>query len=216
MTNARHQISFPRTRASSTPPTCAVLDGGAPDSKQMGQPRRPLSASSGERCGQNFHRPVVVPSGVLSWVNHYQSKSNCHEIPLLHPTMFVSRHSAWLQHFANGCLRWRKIYGRPSQRPCCTISRAHRSALVTNGCEAKLTRHLARWSRSCSPIKAGASSAISCATASKRGGPKQSAPANARRPMSSAASSFSYRFTNSPRHSATSPSSQTIGAPTSG
>jgi hypothetical protein len=189
-------VSFPRAWASSTPPTCAVLDGRAPKAKQMGQPGRLLSGVGG-RAGQNFH-PVVVPSGVLSWANHYQSIANCHEIPLLHPTMFVIRHSAWLQHLANGCLRWRKIYGRPSQRPRCTTSQAHPSALVTNGCEAKLTRLLARWSRSCNPIKAGALSAISCATASSRGGPKQSAPANAAQPMSSAASSCSYRFTNDP------------------
>jgi hypothetical protein len=200
-----------------------ATDGRAPE--QMGQPGRPLSDRSGERGQKNPQvqkhaatnetqaatntknriASFVAESSIgrtqleyLSWVNHYQSKANCHEIPLLYPTMFVSRHSAWLQHLANGCPHWRKISGQPSPRPRCTISRAHRSALVTNGCEAKLTRRLARWSRSCNPIKAGASSAISCATASNRGGSKRSAPANARRPMSSAASSCSFRFRNNP------------------
>jgi hypothetical protein len=52
MTNARHQISFPRAWASLTPPTCAVLDGRAPELEQMGQPGRPLSRSRGS-CAQN-------------------------------------------------------------------------------------------------------------------------------------------------------------------
>jgi hypothetical protein len=216
--NSQSANSFPSQsrrpaahRSVSVASPAGQLDGRAPDSKQMGQPGRPFSA---QRRGSVARSSTC--EGKLSWVNHYQSKANCHEIQLLNPTMLVSRHSAWLQHLANGCLRWRKISGRPSQRPRCTTSQAHPSALVTNGCEAKLTRHLARWSRSCNPIKAGASSAISCAIASNRGGLKQSAPENVRRPMSSAASSCSFRFTNSPRHSATSPSSQTIGAPTSG
>jgi hypothetical protein len=90
MTNARHQIPFPRAWASSTPPTCAVLDGRAPKLEQMGQPGRLLSGVGG-RAGQN--NKIQIPTaeitertatrtrarfassdifqsrGVLSWVN---------------------------------------------------------------------------------------------------------------------------------------------------
>jgi hypothetical protein len=62
------QKTIPRAWASSTPPTCAALDGRAPE--QMGQPGRPLSRSRGS-CAQNsveierecFHE------GKSSWVH---------------------------------------------------------------------------------------------------------------------------------------------------
>jgi hypothetical protein len=162
-------------------------DGRAPKAKQMGQPGRPLSGE-GERAGQNF--PVVVPSGVSSWVKHYRSNQNRHEIPSQQSAMFVIRHLRPLQHLANGCPRWRKISGQPSQRPRCTISQAHQSALATNGCEAELTRRPARWSRFCNPIKAGAFSVNSCATASNIGGPRQSTHASVRGLTRKISSSF--------------------------
>jgi hypothetical protein len=138
------------------------------------QAQTQIAASSASDFG------MLCTRGVSSWVKHYRSNQNRHEIPLRQSAMFAIRHLRRLQHLANGCPRWRKISGPPSPRPRCTISQAHRSALVTNGCEARLTRRPARWSRFCNPIKAGASSVNSCATASNIGGPRQSAHASVR------------------------------------
>jgi hypothetical protein len=59
-------VSFPRAWASSTPPTCAALDGRAPE--QMGQPGRPLSRSRGS-CAQN--------SMGIERENFSEGKSSC-------------------------------------------------------------------------------------------------------------------------------------------
>jgi hypothetical protein len=149
------------------------------------QAQTQIAASSASDLGMCF-----VPGSSSSWVNHYRSNQNRHEIPSQQSAMFVIRHLRPLQHLANGCPRWRKISGQPSQRPRCTISQAHQSALATNGCEAELTRRPARWSRFCNPIKAGAFSVNSCATASNIGGPRQSTHASVRGLTRKISSSF--------------------------
>jgi hypothetical protein len=120
MTNARHQISFPRAWASSTPPTCAVLDGRAPNAKR-GQPGRLLSGVGG-RAGQN--NKIQIPTaeiiertatrtrarlassdifqsrGVLSWVNQKGilpsrrmkcGATDCNPVQWIAPTRRLSR-----------------------------------------------------------------------------------------------------------------------------
>jgi hypothetical protein len=138
------------------------------------QAQTQIAASSASDFG------MLCTRGVSSWAKHYRSNLIRHEIPSQQSAMSAIRHLRRLQHLANGCPRWRKISGQPSQRPRCTISQAHQSALVTNGCEAGLTRRHARWSRFCNPIKAGASSVNSCAVHRSTGGPKQSAHASVR------------------------------------
>jgi hypothetical protein len=66
-------VSFPRAWASSTPPTCAVLDGRAPNAK-LGQPGRLLSGVGG-RAGQNFLKSVGRTQGSFSW-GHIQVSWN--------------------------------------------------------------------------------------------------------------------------------------------
>jgi hypothetical protein len=149
------------------------------------QAQTQIAASSASDLGMCF-----VPGSSSSWAKHYRSNQNRHEIPSQQSAMFAIRHLRRLQHLANGCPRWRKISGQPSQRPRCTISQAHQSALVTNGCEARLTRRHARWSRFCNPIKAGAFSVNSCATASNIGGPRQSTHASVRGLTRKISSSF--------------------------
>jgi hypothetical protein len=137
----------------------------------------PFCAASGEDRASSG---ICVSGSSSSWAKHYRSNQNRHEIPLRQSAMFAIRHLRRLQHLANGCPRWRKIYGQPSQHPRFTISQAHQNALVTNGCEARLTRRHARWSRFCNPIKAGAFSVNSCAVHRSTGGPRQSTHASVR------------------------------------
>jgi hypothetical protein len=195
-----------RAWASSTPPTCAVLDGRAPKLEQMGQPGRPLSRSRGklraellESCGRTQRS--------FSWGNHYQLKSNCHEIPLQQTALNFRS----LQNPASGFRCLRKNSGRSRRhRPSITLP-ASLSAVATLGSKPRTIRHPALSFGSCTPTKVGGFLNTSWATASNHGGPKQSAPANARRPTSSAASSCSYRFTINP-HPA--PTPITAGHPT--
>jgi hypothetical protein len=149
-------------------------DGRAPKAKQMGQPGRPLSASSGERCGQNFH-PVVVPSGVLSW-GHIRASSNWN--PENHGGRIViqgTKLSPAVFLLSLPC------FGRSRRRPALLQSQKPTSAQRNAGCAASMSRRCRSFSRS----------STKCCES------KQNS-------------------TYSPRHSATSPSSQTIGAPTSG
>jgi hypothetical protein len=140
------------------------------------QAQTQIAASSASDFG------MLCTRGVSSWAKHYRSNLIRHEIPSQQSAMSAIRHLRRLQHLANGCPRWRKISGQPSPRPRCTISRAHLSALVTNGCGAGLTRRPARWSRFCNPIRAGAFSVNSCAVHRSTGGSRQSTHASVRGP----------------------------------
>jgi hypothetical protein len=94
------RILFPRAWASSTPPTCAVLDGRAPNAK-LGQPGRPLSRSRGS-CAQNSMgiERENVSRGVLSWVNQKGilpsrrmkcGATDCNPVQWIAPTRRLSR-----------------------------------------------------------------------------------------------------------------------------
>jgi hypothetical protein len=169
---------------------CTQTDGRAPKAKQMGQPGRPFSA---HRRGSDARSSRVI-EGNFSWVNHYQLKSNCHEIPLQQTALNFRS----LQNPASGFPALLKSYGRTRRHRTSITLPASLSAVATLGSKPRTIRRPAHSSGSCTPIKVGGFSNTSWATASNRGGPTRFALANVRRPMSSAASSCSFRFTISP------------------
>jgi hypothetical protein len=189
--NSQIQSSFPRAWASSTPPTCAALDG----LRTLSQAAARLSLRSRGSCAQNFHHPVVVPSGVLSWPNHYRSNPIRHAIPLQQ----FAPNFRLLQNPASGFPALRKSYGRSRRHRLSITLPESLSEVATHGLRQRTIRPLAQSSAFCTRTRVGVASNTSCAKASSRGGPRQSAPANARLPMSSAANSCNYRFTINPR-----------------
>lgn len=109
-------------------------------------------------------------SGVRLWERVCQSRGKAHAKSLQHP--------AWnfpsLQNPASGSQDSRKSYGRGNPPPLSTISRRNQSAVATHGSRARTILPRGRCSDCSTPIRAGASSIISCGTVNSRGGWKLS------------------------------------------
>jgi hypothetical protein len=142
LNNTHSQNSFlPRAWASSTPPTCAVLDGRAPDSKQMGQPGRLLSGVGG-RAGQNFLKSVGRTQGSLSCVHTTKRKSR----PLRNCRDAFRRGMTKLSLRKIG-LGLQGIVGRINARPRLRASENETSARPSDGSAASSNRQTLSWSR---------------------------------------------------------------------
>jgi hypothetical protein len=136
--NSQIQSSFPRAWASSTPPTCAALDG----LRTLSQAAARLSLRSRGSCAQNFHHPVVVPSGVLSWGHIRQSfrwKQSEHGDRIVIQGTKLSPADFPL---SLAC------FGRSRQRPALQQSQRLMSAQRNAGCAASTSRPCRSSSRS--------------------------------------------------------------------
>jgi rhodanese-related sulfurtransferase len=164
MTNARHQISFPRAWASLTPPTCAVLDGRAPELEQMGQPGRLLSGVGG-RAGQNNKNQIPTAEITERTANRTRARLASSDIfqsrgvsSCVHTT---KRKFRPLQNCRDGFRRGmtklslrqighglQGIAGRKNARLSLRASRVETSARQSGGWLASLNRPTPSWSRS--------------------------------------------------------------------